>query len=103
MVTLMGAGLSCLISVLQDADFSVFFRRFVISVVVFAAIGIAVRLFLDFGFKVDKEEEEKKEEDSDENSQEQNDSEEDNDDSGESSEGSGTENKQDNDSGTEGS
>lgn len=61
LVTLAGAGLACLISVLQGVDFSIFFKRLVCSVIIFGIIGISVKIWLDIGFKVEKEEEEKKE------------------------------------------
>lgn len=61
LITLAGAGLACLLSVLQGADFSVFFKRLLCSVIIFGIIGITVRIWLDMGFKIEKAEEKKKE------------------------------------------
>ena len=60
LVTLSGAGLACLISVIQGVEFSIFFRRLLVSVIVFGIIGIAVRICLEIGFKLEREEEQKK-------------------------------------------
>ena len=50
-VTLLGAAVACLISVLQGVEFSIFFFRFLISVLVFCVLGTAVKMFIDSGFK----------------------------------------------------
>lgn len=60
LITLAAAGISCVISILQEASFRQFVLRLLLTVVIFGIFGSLVRVFLDMGFKTDQKEEEKK-------------------------------------------
>lgn len=57
LITLAGAGISCLVSILKQLSFGNFVWRLLITVIIFGILGSLVRVFLDMGFKVDKKEE----------------------------------------------
>lgn len=66
-ITLAGAAIASIISVIQFADFGLFFKRLLQSVIVFAIIGAVVKVVLDFIFNAKKAEEENEDEKETEN------------------------------------
>ncbi len=56
LITLLGALVACVLTVLQGVEFSVFFFRFLIAVLVFGVIGTAVKILLDVEFNPKPEE-----------------------------------------------
>lgn len=56
-VVLMGAAAACVISILQQVEFSVFFKRLLITVIVFSIIGTFAKIALDAVFNKKAEEE----------------------------------------------
>lgn len=63
-IVLIAAAVSCVLSVLQSVEFSVFFMRLLKSVLIFAVLGTVIKMILDFIFnrKKSPEEEESTEE-----------------------------------------
>lgn len=58
-ITLAAAAVSCIISVMQHAELEIYVGRLLITVIVFGAIGITVRVILDrYFFNTKKSEEE---------------------------------------------
>lgn len=55
-ITLLAAGVTCLISALQHVSFAVYTKRLFLVVVSFAILGTAVRCLLDRSLKEDEEE-----------------------------------------------
>ncbi len=53
-ITLLGAGIACVISVIQFTDFSIFFTRLIKAVIFFGIIGVVVKLVLDLMFNSKK-------------------------------------------------
>lgn len=51
-ITLLAAGISCLVSAIQGVSFGIYTKRLIITVVCFAVIGIVVRVVLDRSFAV---------------------------------------------------
>lgn len=62
MVTLLAAGISCVVSFVQHVPFQVFTMRFIGSVVVFGIFGIVLRVVIERSFKVMAEETQTEEE-----------------------------------------
>lgn len=62
-ITLIAAGLSCVLSIIQGKDFSTFFVRLLVSVLVFSFLGSLVKILLDFIFNRKPKEEEVPQED----------------------------------------
>ena len=66
-ITLLAAGITCLVSAIQDVSFSVYTKRLLIAVICFALIGTGIRVLLDRSFRVMEEDtEEGKSEDASE-------------------------------------
>lgn len=57
-ITLTAAGLSCVLSIIQGRDFSIFFLRLLVSVLVFSFLGSLIKILLDFIFNKKPKEEE---------------------------------------------
>ncbi|MCR5453292.1 MAG: hypothetical protein K6F00_11770 [Lachnospiraceae bacterium] len=57
-IVLLSAGIVCVISIVQGAEFSVFFRRFVTTVLIFTVVGTIVKILLDQAFGTGEEDEE---------------------------------------------
>ena len=51
MITLAAAFISCVVSIMQGVDFSVFVGRLVIVVVVFLVLGTIIKIVLDYSFR----------------------------------------------------
>ncbi|MCR5143978.1 MAG: hypothetical protein K6B67_01560 [Lachnospiraceae bacterium] len=66
-ITLIAALVSCVASIFQQADFAVFTKRLVLSVLIFGTIGIIVRVILDRSVRVMDEEDEEENDDENEN------------------------------------
>lgn len=60
-ITLIAAGLSCVLSIIQGKDFGTFFLRLLVSVIVFSFLGSLVKILLDYIFNRKPKEEETKE------------------------------------------
>lgn len=79
-ITLTAALISCIMSILQGVEFSLFVVRLLLSVLIFGAVGIAVRVVLDRYFfnpsKKEEDEEEKEESSSASDTSEETDAEE---------------------------
>ena len=58
LIILLAAGISCVFSIVQKVSFSVFFRRFLITVLVFTIVGWIVKTLLDKAFNNEIEGEE---------------------------------------------
>lgn len=54
-ITLLAAGITCLVSAIQDVSFSVYTKRLLIAVICFALIGTGIRVLLDRSFRVMEE------------------------------------------------
>ncbi len=65
-ITLAAAFISCLMSIFQGKDFSVFVYRLLIVVVVFLVLGTIIKMILDYSFKTLDEGEEASESEEDE-------------------------------------
>ncbi|MCR4694232.1 MAG: hypothetical protein K5773_02775 [Pseudobutyrivibrio sp.] len=50
-ITLAAAFISCVISIIEHVDFSVFVMRLLITVAIFLVLGTIVKLVLDYSFK----------------------------------------------------
>lgn len=79
MITLAAAFISCVVSICQRVDFSVFVLRFAVTVAIFLVLGTIARILLESAFKVmeeetpiDAESPEESEEDAQESSEEDN-------------------------------
>lgn len=57
-ITLIAAGLSCVLSIIQGQNFSTFFLRLLVSVLVFSFLGCLIKILLDFIFNKKPKEEE---------------------------------------------
>jgi flagellar biosynthesis/type III secretory pathway M-ring protein FliF/YscJ len=57
LIVLLAAGISCVFSIVQKVSFSIFFRRFLITVLVFTVVGWIVKELLDRAFPPEEEEE----------------------------------------------
>lgn len=66
LITLTAAFISCLASVIQGVTFAIFTRRFLLTVLCFAIIGIVVRVVVERSFKTMEQDEGQSEEESDE-------------------------------------
>ena len=58
MITLAAAFISCLVSILQRVDFSVFVFRLLITVVIFLVLGTIIKIVLENAFKIMEEDSE---------------------------------------------
>lgn len=65
-ITLAAAFISCLMSIFQRRDFSVFVYRLLIVVVVFLVLGTIIKMILDYSFKTLQEGEKASESEKDE-------------------------------------
>lgn len=54
MITLAAAFISCVASIMQGVDFSVFVSRLAITAVVFLVLGTIIKMILDAAFKEEK-------------------------------------------------
>ena len=54
-ITLLAAGITCLVSAIQDVSFSVYTKRLFIAVICFALIGTGIKVLLDRSFRVMEE------------------------------------------------
>ncbi len=54
-ITLLAAGITCLVSVVQRASFAVYTKRLLLAVVCFAVIGTVIKVILDRSFRVMEE------------------------------------------------
>ncbi len=54
-IALLAASISCVTSILQRVDFSLFTKRLVISTLVFLLLGTIIKMLLDYSFKVMEE------------------------------------------------
>ena len=61
-MTLCACLISCIVSIIQGVDFGIFVLRFAVTAVVFLFLGFIIQIFLNIGFKVEKEETEAQEE-----------------------------------------
>ncbi|SDB10985.1 hypothetical protein SAMN02910298_00543 [Pseudobutyrivibrio sp. YE44] len=50
-ITLAAAFISCVMSIVQDVDFSVFVGRLVVVVLIFMFLGTVIKLILDYAFR----------------------------------------------------
>lgn len=64
-ITLLAAGITCLVSAIQRVPFGIYTKRLFIAVVCFALIGTVIKVILDRSFSVMEEEDQ----DNDENEQ----------------------------------
>ncbi|MBD8914655.1 MAG: hypothetical protein UEY91_08420 [Lachnospiraceae bacterium] len=62
-ITLLAAGITCLVSAIQRVPFAIYTKRLFIAVVCFALIGTVIKIVLDRSFPVMEEENEQNEED----------------------------------------
>lgn len=60
-VTLVACLISCVVSIFEGVGFRIFVIRFALTALIFYVVFSFVRVFLDIGLKVDKEETEKQE------------------------------------------
>lgn len=58
LIVLLSAGISCVFSIVQKVPFSIFFKRFLITVLVFTVVGWIVKTLLDKAFNNEEEAEE---------------------------------------------
>lgn len=56
LIVLLASCIACGISVFQRVEFTVFFHRFLYTVLIFTVIGIVVKILLDIAFKKNEEE-----------------------------------------------
>ena len=54
-ITLLAAGITCLVYAIQDVSFSVYTKRLFIAVICFALIGTGIKALLDRSFRVMEE------------------------------------------------
>ncbi len=54
-ITLIGAAICCAVSLVMGFSFAVFVKRFALTVLIFYVLGLTIKICLDIGFKVDKE------------------------------------------------
>jgi hypothetical protein len=50
-ITLVAALISCVISIMQHADFSVFVTRLLVVVLIFLFMGTVIKIILDYSFR----------------------------------------------------
>ncbi len=62
-ITLLAAGITCLVSAIQRVPFAIYTKRLFVTVVCFALIGTVIKVILDRSFPVMEEENEQNEED----------------------------------------
>lgn len=55
-IVLVAAATACIISILQGADFNLFFKRLLFSVIIFGIIGLIIRFILLYVLRPDEEE-----------------------------------------------
>lgn len=70
LITLTATFISCLASVIQRVTFSVFTKRFLLTVICFAVIGTIIRVVVERSFRVMDSEKEQKEEETEEEAEE---------------------------------
>ncbi len=54
-ITLLAAGITCLVSAIQDVPFSIYTKRLFLAVICFALIGTGIKFLLDRSFRVMEE------------------------------------------------
>ncbi len=50
-ITLAAAFISCVVSILQNVDFSIFVARLLVVVLIFMFMGTVIKIILDYSFK----------------------------------------------------
>ena len=61
-ITLLAAGITCLVSAIQRVPFAIYTKRLFIAVVCFALIGTVIKVILDRSFPVMEEEDQEEDE-----------------------------------------
>ena len=61
-ITLLAAGITCLVSAIQRVPFAIYTKRLFVTVVCFALIGTVIKVILDRSFPVMEEEDQEEDE-----------------------------------------